>query len=135
MVPSDITPITITTSPQSINVAERAPATFTVAARGAPRNYFWFSNNVQVPGNNQPSFTIPSAAYPANNGAQIYVVISNAISFATKLDRDPHRDAGHDTTGGVVGLGRGGFDHRHDQLLGAGHNERTDQLLGLFDRF
>ncbi|HWN97104.1 MAG TPA: hypothetical protein VNT99_18890, partial [Methylomirabilota bacterium] len=83
VIPAVITPITLTNSPSSITVAERGNATFTVVAGGAPRDYYWFSNGVQVAGNNQATFTIPSAAYPDNNNAQILVVISNSLSFVT----------------------------------------------------
>lgn len=82
-VPSTTTPLTITNSPQSITVAERGTATFSVGVSGAPKTYFWFKNGVQVPGNNQPTYTIPSAVSPGDNNAQIYVVVSNSVSFQT----------------------------------------------------
>jgi hypothetical protein len=83
VVPFIFTPVRITNSPQSITVAERAPAMFTVVAGGMPRNYFWLSNNVQVAGNNSATFNIPSAVYPDHHSAEIYVVVSNALSFET----------------------------------------------------
>ncbi len=83
VVPANLTAITITNSPASILVDERATASFTVVAGGSPRDYYWFSNGVQVAGNNLPTYTISNAAIPANQNAQIYVVISNALSFVT----------------------------------------------------
>jgi hypothetical protein len=82
-VPAPSTPISITSSPQSVSAAERDTVVFTVGATGSPRTYFWFKNGVQVPGNDQPTYTIPSAASPGDHNAQIYVVVSNSISFET----------------------------------------------------
>jgi hypothetical protein len=81
--PTTTTPLSITNQPQSITVAERGQATFSVGVSGAPKTYFWFKNGVQVPGNNLPTYTIPSVASPGDNNAQIYVVVSNAVSFLT----------------------------------------------------
>jgi hypothetical protein len=78
-----VTPIAITNQPQSITVGERDPATFTVQASGSPQRFYWYRDGVLIEGANQTSYTIPSALYPADNGAQFHVVISNSFGIVT----------------------------------------------------
>jgi hypothetical protein len=85
VVPSSFvqTPVAITNQPQSQTVNELAPVSFTVGASGIPApQYQWYKANRSVPGATDAAYTIPSAAY-ADNGAQIDVVVQNAISNVT----------------------------------------------------
>ncbi len=72
----------ITQQPSSQTVSAGQPATFSAAATGtAPLTYQWFMNAAAT-GTNSNAYTI-SAASPAENGAQIYVKVTNSAGTAT----------------------------------------------------
>lgn len=81
-----IEPIAITNQPQNITVNERDPIVLRVGASGSPIHYYWYRNGVLDAANNLPTYTIPSAEYPANNAEQFYVVLSNSVSGAVQSD-------------------------------------------------
>ena len=77
----DAEAIIITNQIANVTVPERGVATFAVGASGSPKTYFWYHNGNPVPGNNQPTYSISSVTYPGNNGDQVFVIISNSLSF------------------------------------------------------
>jgi glucose/arabinose dehydrogenase len=81
--PAGQIPPSIGTHPQSRTVAAGQPVTFNVAATGStPLQYQWQRNNVNIPGANAESYTIPSVT-AADNGAQFRCVVTNAFGSAT----------------------------------------------------
>jgi hypothetical protein len=73
---------TISSQPSGLTVTMGATATFHVAATGtAPLTYQWFINTVAV-GTNSSTFTIMQTP-TSDNGAQIYVTISNTAGAIT----------------------------------------------------
>jgi hypothetical protein len=75
-------PAGISSAPDSETNYSGLPVTFLVTPSGsAPFTYYWYSNSVPVgPDANALTFT---AAYPANNNANIYVVVSNFYGAQT----------------------------------------------------
>jgi hypothetical protein len=72
----------ITQQPSSITVNAGQPAAFSVAATGtAPLAYEWFMNGT-ASGTNSSTFSIAQAT-TAQNGAQIYVKVTNTAGYAT----------------------------------------------------
>jgi hypothetical protein len=85
-------PVFFTQEPVDVTVLEGLPATFTAAVNGTfPFTYQWFTNGVAVPGARSSTFTIPVAT-EALNGAQIRVVVSNELGFATSSNATLHVD-------------------------------------------
>lgn len=81
--PAGQTPPSISTHPQSQTIAAGQPVTFTVSASGsASLQYQWQRNNVDIPGANGESYTIPSVT-SADNGAQFRVIVTNAFGSAS----------------------------------------------------
>jgi hypothetical protein len=73
---------TISSQPSGLTVTMGATATFSVSATGtAPLTYQWFMNTVAV-GTNSSTFTIMQTP-TSDNGAQIYVTISNTAGTIT----------------------------------------------------
>jgi glucose/arabinose dehydrogenase len=74
---------TIGTHPQSQTVAVGQPVTFSVSAAGSqPLRYQWQRNNVDIPGANSASYTIPAVAL-SDHGAQFRCIVTNAFGSAT----------------------------------------------------
>ncbi|HZG52589.1 MAG TPA: PQQ-dependent sugar dehydrogenase, partial [Pyrinomonadaceae bacterium] len=81
--PAGQTPPSIGTHPQSQTIAAGQPVTFTAAATGStPLQYQWQRDNVNIPGANGESYTIPAVG-GSDNGAQFRVVVANAFGSAT----------------------------------------------------
>ena len=78
-----VQPPVITNQPVSITVMEQQPATFSVGASGFPLAFHWLRDGAPIPGARSASYTIPATAYPADNGAQFQVIVSNALGTAT----------------------------------------------------
>lgn len=69
--------------PANLTVFAGASPTFTVSAAGAsPLQYQWYSNNVAIPGANNPSFTLAHATL-SNSGNHFYCVVQNGYGSAT----------------------------------------------------
>lgn len=81
--PSAHSPINITNDLHNLTVSERGRATFSVGAEGAPKFFRWYRDGSLVIGSNQPTLVVERAAYPLDNGAQYFVVVSNAIGSVT----------------------------------------------------
>jgi len=74
---------TIVTQPNNQQTTVGLTATFTVTAAGTgPLQYQWSKNGTAIPGASGASYTTP-AATPADNGANVTVIITNAIGSAT----------------------------------------------------
>src|ERR1035441_3496314 len=73
----------ILVQPTAINVAAGAFASFTVVAAGAGLSYQWFKNNSPIAGANAAALSYGPAVYPADSGAQFYVVVSNSAGLIT----------------------------------------------------
>ena len=72
----------ITQQPANVTVTAGQTATFTVTATGtAPLTYQWFLNS-SAAGTNSSSYSIPHTT-TAQNGAQIYVTVTNTAGTAT----------------------------------------------------
>ncbi|HEX8423807.1 MAG TPA: PQQ-dependent sugar dehydrogenase, partial [Pyrinomonadaceae bacterium] len=81
--PAGQIPPSIGQHPQSRTVAAGQPVTFNVSATGStPLRFQWQRNNVDIPGANSDSYTIPSVAL-SDNGAQFRCVVTNAFGSAT----------------------------------------------------
>lgn len=77
----DVQPVFFAAQPQSITVAAGSPASFSVtlltSGTATPPNYQWRFNGMNLPGETNPTLTIP-AAFKTNAG--VYdVVVSNSI--------------------------------------------------------
>ncbi len=73
---------TISSQPSGLTVTVGATATLTVGATGtAPLMYQWYMNTAAM-GTNSSTFTITQTP-PSDNGAQIYVTISNTAGMVT----------------------------------------------------
>src|SRR5689334_7447561 len=69
----------ISAQPSSRNVTVGQTATFTVAASGtSPLNYQWVKGTNWIAGATTSSYTTPATTMQ-DNGAQFYVMVSNAI--------------------------------------------------------
>lgn len=85
----DQSPVGITGQPQSITVAERDRVSLSLIATGAPQTIQWYRRDggagsfVEIPGAFSSTYIIPSAAYPADNGAQFRAVVSNSFNSVT----------------------------------------------------
>ena len=79
---------TIGTQPADILVGQGWPATFTVAASGAPTlHYRWQRNDIDVPGAaDAPSYTVSNPIAANDNGARYRCIINN--SFASIHTRE-----------------------------------------------
>jgi hypothetical protein len=85
----------ITVPPQNQSLTEGTSVTFSVAAAGAPLNYFWRRNNVNIPGANSPTYTANNIQL-ANSGDQFSCLVSNvngttlsSSAFLTVLPGQP----------------------------------------------
>jgi hypothetical protein len=76
-------PVAITNQPQSIAVAELAPASFSVGAGGyQPVTYQWFTNNVAVTDATNASYVIASTPL-SHHGLNFTVIAQNVASNTT----------------------------------------------------
>src|ERR1700733_13640111 len=73
----------ITSQPSSITVQAGAIATFSVTAIGVNITYQWFKNNIAIAGATSSTFSYGPTQYPADTGAQFFVVVSNSAGFVT----------------------------------------------------
>jgi glucose/arabinose dehydrogenase len=82
--PASLAP-TIGTEPADILVGQGWPATFTVAASGAPTlHYRWQRNDVDIPGAaDSPSYTLQYPTVAADNGATYRCIVSNSYGSAS----------------------------------------------------
>ncbi|HUR46937.1 MAG TPA: lamin tail domain-containing protein [Candidatus Saccharimonadales bacterium] len=77
-------PASITNQPQSIAVAELAPASFSVGASGSPPPTFqWYKNDIAIPGATNSAYSIPTCLL-SENGARFTVVAANLVSNLTR---------------------------------------------------
>ena len=80
------TPPTILSQTPSQVVMLGSAATFTVNAGGtAPLRYFWFKNNVLIPGATNFFYTIPSAQF-ADSGKKFSCLVTNAYGTASSTN-------------------------------------------------
>jgi hypothetical protein len=77
-------PVIITGGPRDIVVPEGQPATFSVVQAGGSI-FQWQTNNINIPGATNATYTIPFVTQTMN-GANIRVVVSNATSGATSTN-------------------------------------------------
>ena len=74
---------TLVAQPQSITVVEGSPATFSVAAHGAPPlMYRWQKNRTTISGATASSYTIPNVVL-SDHRSSFRCIISNAVGTAT----------------------------------------------------
>jgi len=79
-----ILPPTITTPPQTQNIKEGDPVTFTVEATGeAPFSYQWRKGSVAIPGATSSSYTIDHVT--ASDEGDYDVIVSNVDSSTTSI--------------------------------------------------
>ncbi len=77
------TPVSITNQPQSLTVAELAPAAFSVTAVGNPvPTYQWYRGATPIPAATNAAYRIPSTLL-SDNGAQFRAVAQNLVSNFT----------------------------------------------------
>jgi alpha-tubulin suppressor-like RCC1 family protein len=80
------TPPSIVSQTPSQVVLLGSAATFTVNAGGtAPLSYFWFKNNVLIPGATNFFYTIPSAQF-ADSGKKFSCLVTNAYGTASSTN-------------------------------------------------
>lgn len=73
-------PVSIASQPQDKTVASGSTATFSVAVNGtAPFLYFWYKNDIQIPGASSSSYTT-GALTAADNGSTYKCIITNCNS-------------------------------------------------------
>jgi uncharacterized protein (TIGR03437 family) len=84
--PANQIPPNITLQPASQSVNEGQPAFFEINASGAPPLlYQWQRNNVDIPGENNPTYSI-SKALPGDSGAKFRCVVSNPVGSVNSDD-------------------------------------------------
>jgi len=81
--------VDIVSGPVDLTVPERGSGSFSIMATGSPQNIIWYRSNdggntyTEVPGVITPTLTIASAAYPGDNGAKFFAIVSNSICMDT----------------------------------------------------
>ena len=131
--------LAVTSQPNSQAVALGQPATFSVTASGTdPLAYQWFKNGTAISGATAASYTTP-ATVSGDNGAQFYVVVTDAASLSTTSNTVVLTLSGTAAAGPVittqptsqsVAVGQAAIAGPRDHLAVAHHHGADRHLAG-----
>ncbi|MEK7685826.1 MAG: Ig-like domain-containing protein [Verrucomicrobiota bacterium] len=101
----------ITAQPQTVTVAERGMATFSVGFDGsAPLTFKWFKQGVEIPGASGPALTLTRVPF-ADNGAKFKCEVSNTAG--TALSQEATLTVNADTVAPTIVSVDGSQDFTH----------------------